>query len=273
MSTPQLPQSALNRLQGSGSGKRLFSGNILPRDLLNLRQQGFKPQGLVFGASVYSLSTWNASYMSMGELTYLTDGYGEAFYNALTRLEEEASALGADGVIDAVPIFTALAGEGLIEVRIFGTAIEHSSNSNFTNQRGKPFVTHLSAAEFCGIYRQGYIPTGLCYGFGNVPSGYSLGAGSWSNMEEPYITQSIYKARNLAMTRAVQWAEANGATGIVGLNLEMDYFTPDSQSGFTWLICTAAGTTIRQVYDAGHSLPKSTFYIPLNDKTKDEIEL
>lgn len=273
MSAPQLPQSALDRLKQSSGGKQIFAGNILPRDLLLLRQQGFKPKGLVFGASVFSISTWNQSYFNMSELSYLTDAHGEAFYNALIRLEDEALAMGADGVIDAVPEFNSREEEGLIEVKIFGTAIEHNSNSNFSNQRGKPFVTHLNASEFCGIYRQGYVPTGICYGFANVPSGYSLGAGSWQNMEEPMITRSVYSVRSLAMDRAVQWAESNGSDGIVGLSLDMRYFRPDPQQGFIWLIGTAFGTTIKRYIAGSLDVPKTEFYYPLNDKSKSDIQI
>jgi len=201
--------------------------------------------------------------MNLAEIQYLVDGYGSGFYNALGRLEAEANALGADGVIGIDLKFESF-GEGILKVTAIGTAIKHQDRSDLKNLREMPFSTTLSAAEFSSLYRQGYCPSGMCFGYANWPSGYRVSIGFQSG-EEPYLTQSIYVARNLATTRAIQYAESHGASGIVSVNLDVGRFTPDPQSGFFWVTATFTGTAIKQISPPTLNL-KTSVAISLADR-------
>jgi uncharacterized protein YbjQ (UPF0145 family) len=90
-----------------------------------------------------------------------------------------------------------------------------------TPERGL-FTSDLSVNEFLLVREAGFRPVGLVLG----SSVYHVGiqVGRWSkNMELETLTQAMYHARELAMTRMEAEAHELGAAGIVGVRLDIEF--------------------------------------------------
>jgi uncharacterized protein YbjQ (UPF0145 family) len=86
----------------------------------------------------------------------------------------------------------------------------------------KLFTSDLSVNEFLLVRQAGFRPVGLVLGTSVYHVG--LQVGRWSkNMELDQLTQAMYHARELAMTRMEAEADVLGADGIVGVRLEIEF--------------------------------------------------
>lgn len=83
------------------------------------------------------------------------------------------------------------------------------------------FTSDLSVNEFLLIRKAGFEPIGLCVGSCIYHVGIQYG--SWSkNQELETLSQAMYHARELAMSRMREEAKQMGADGIVGVRLEIN---------------------------------------------------
>jgi uncharacterized protein YbjQ (UPF0145 family) len=96
-----LPQHARARL-GEMRARKLFTSDFSVNEFLLVREAGFEPLGLVMGVSIYQLVP-QIPQIPQGqpgcELWPMTQGLYHARELAMNRMEEEAEALGADGII------------------------------------------------------------------------------------------------------------------------------------------------------------------------------
>ena len=89
-------------------------------------------------------------------------------------------------------------------------------------ERGGLFTSDLSVNEFLLVREVGFRPVGLVLGSSVYHVG--LQVARWGrNMEMDRLTQAMYHARELAMTRMEAEAHELGADGIVGVRLEIDF--------------------------------------------------
>src|SRR5438477_7349490 len=81
--------------------KKLFTSDLSVSEFVLVREAGFDPLGLVMGTSICQVPTHIPSHKSDRgcELTDTTDVLYHARDRAMTRMEEEADALGADGIV------------------------------------------------------------------------------------------------------------------------------------------------------------------------------
>ena len=96
-----LPLHARERLQDMRA-KRLFTSDLSVSEFLLVKEAGFDPLGLVMGSSIYQI-TPNIPQLAQNvpgcELGDMTRALYHARELAMNRMEEEADALGADGVV------------------------------------------------------------------------------------------------------------------------------------------------------------------------------
>src|SRR3954454_9699218 len=95
------PQHARERLQDMRS-KQLFTSDLSVSEFLLVREAGFDPLGLVMGSSIYQIAPTlpNLPRGQPGcELEDMTRALYHARELAMNRMEEEAEALGADGIV------------------------------------------------------------------------------------------------------------------------------------------------------------------------------
>jgi uncharacterized protein YbjQ (UPF0145 family) len=149
----------------------------------------------------------------------------EARELAMTRMEEEADQLGADGIVGVrLDIGRYEWGEHLAEFIAIGTAVKHREGEMHRAPNGRPFTSDLSGQDFWTLLSSGHRPVGLVMGScvyhvahqGMFASMRQIG----QNVEMPNFTQALYDARELAMERMQKEAEGLEAEGIVGVQLQ-----------------------------------------------------
>ncbi len=90
---------------------------------------------------------------------------------------------------------------------------------------GKPglFTSDLSVNEFLLVKEAGFDPRGLVFGSSIYHIG--LQGRSWSkNRELTKLSQAMYTARELAMSRMESEAKVLGADGVVGVRLDINFY-------------------------------------------------
>src|SRR5271165_1739702 len=104
------------------------------------------------------------------------------------------------------------------------------------------FTSDLSVSEYVLLGEAGFEPLGFVVGSSIYHIG--LQVGRWSqNQELQVVTQAMYNARELAMTRMRAEADHLGADGIVGVQLRMQQYV----WGQDVLEFIATGTAVRAI--------------------------
>jgi uncharacterized protein YbjQ (UPF0145 family) len=97
----QLPAHARERLADMRA-KKLFTSDLSVSEFLLVREAGFDPVGLVMGTSIYQVAP-NLPRLGRNdpgrEITETTNALNAARHLAMNRMEAEAEALGADGIV------------------------------------------------------------------------------------------------------------------------------------------------------------------------------
>ena len=220
---PQDAIARLRRMSGEG-GKPLFTSDLSVSEFVLLEQLGVKPLGLVMGSSIYHVGIQYGNFYQNQELDYLTQAMYHARELAMTRMEEEAAVLGADGIVGVRLNVNAYSwAEAALEFTALGTAIKAREGERYHTAHGKPFTSDLSAQDFYKLFQAGYVPAELVLGNcvyhvahqGFLQALRTVGV----NVELANYTQAIYDARELAMGRMQAEAEAHGAQGVVGMRI------------------------------------------------------
>jgi len=261
-----LPASGRERMQRMKQDieRGFFTSDLSVNEFLLVKEAGFEPLGLVLGSSIYhigmQMGTWNQN-MEMGVLT-------QAMYHArelaMTRMEEEADQLGADGIVGVrLTIGRYDWGADMAEFIAVGTAVKHKAGELHRAPNGRPFTSDLSGQDFSTLLRAGYRPVGLVMGNcvyhvaqrGMMQSLRQVGR----NMEMTNFTQALYEARELAMGRMQSEAEELQSGGLVGVKL--------NQASHGWgshvIEFMAIATAVIPTRD-DHTIEKPTLVLPLN---------
>jgi uncharacterized protein YbjQ (UPF0145 family) len=97
-------------------------------------------------------------------------------------------------------------------------ALERMKGLRGQGHAGGIFTSDFSVNEFLLVRKAGFEPVGLCVGSCIYHVGVQYGA--WSqNQEMAVLSQAMYHARELAMTRMREEAKDMGADGVVGVRL------------------------------------------------------
>src|SRR5580698_11161470 len=167
-SSEGLPVAARQRLtdmRGTAQKRGLFTSDLSINEFLLVREAGFDPVGLVMGSSIYHIGFQFAGYKESRELEVLTQAMYHARELAMTRMEEEADVLGADGIVGVRLEVTRYEwGEHLAEFMAVGTAIKHRAGEHYRTPDNRPFTSDLSGQDFWTLLRAGYRPISLVMG-------------------------------------------------------------------------------------------------------------
>ena len=264
--TAGLPQHAVERLREmsqEGGTRHLFTSDLSINEFLLVTEAGFDPVGLVVGSSIYHIGLQRAQWQQSQELQMLSQAMYHARELAMTRMEEESDALGADGIVGVrLDINRYEWGESLAEFMAIGTAVKARSGSHRT-AAGKPFTSDLSGQDFWTLVQAGYMPVGLVMG-SCVYHVAHQGLGQWfrtvgQNQEMPNFTQALYDAREIAMERMQNEATELKAEGIVGAQIH------ERSHGWGSHVIEffAIGTAVRSLR-ADHSIAKPNLVLSLD---------
>jgi hypothetical protein len=127
------------------------------------------------GASGYS-ETWqcphgfvSAEHRGWGqnyEQPWIEDAWRTGFTSAYQRMLEEATAAGADGVVGVVDTTEPLAGQGVLEFRVQGTAVKVSGGPPPAG--GQPWTTYLAGQRLAKLIEAGYAPVSIAASVASV---------------------------------------------------------------------------------------------------------
>jgi uncharacterized protein YbjQ (UPF0145 family) len=221
-----IPDSGLERIARMKQevARGFFTSDLSVNEFLLVKQSGFEPLGLVLGSSIYHIGFQQAMWNQNQEMGVLTQAMYHARELAMTRMEEEADALGADGVVGVrLDIGRYDWGADLAEFIAVGTAVRHAGGELHRAPNGRPFTSDMSGQDFATLLRAGYRPAGLVMGNcvyhvarqGMLQSLRQIGR----NVEMPNFTQALYEARELAMERMQNEADELQSEGIVGARI------------------------------------------------------
>ena len=257
-----LPAHARERLAGMRQ-HHFFTSDLSVNEFLLVKEAGFQPLGLVVGSSIYHIGQQAVRPGINEEIVPLTQALYNARELAMERMEEEADALGADGIVAVQLTFNVHAwGSNIIEFLAIGTAVKSEAGEGFRAAEGRPFTSDLSGQDFWTLLSAGYRPLGFVMGNCVYYVGSGPAPGSVvQNMELTGPTQAIYDARELAMERMQAEAEALGAAGIVGVVID--------ENNHTWgpsvLEFSAVGTAVVPIRD-DHHIPKPSLVLSVGDR-------
>jgi uncharacterized protein YbjQ (UPF0145 family) len=221
-----IPESGRERIARMKQevARGFFTSDLSVDEFLLVKQSGFEPIGLVLGSSIYHIGFQQAMWNQNQEMNVLTQAMYHARELAMTRMEEEADQLGADGIVGVrLDIGRYEWGADLAEFIAVGTAVKHRGGELHRAPNGRPFTSDLSGQDFAKLLRAGYRPVGLVMGNcvyhvarqGMLASLRQIGR----NVEMPNFTQALYEARELAMERMQTEADELKAGGIVGARI------------------------------------------------------
>ena len=267
-----VPDDAMRRLAQMRPGQptSLFTSDLSVNEFLLVREAGFRPLGLVLGSSIYHVGIQFGRWSQNRELEQLSQAMYHARELAMTRMEAEADALGADGIVGVrLDIEFKEFGSELAEFIAIGTAVKADAppdtGGSWRNRHHQPFTSDLSGQDFWTLIQAGYAPLGMTMGtcvyhiahqrfwqaMGNIGQ----------NVEIPQYTEALYDARELAMSRMQAEAEQLGAEGIVGVQM----LSNSHRWGGHTTEFFAIGTAVRPLR-ADHVIAKPQLVLPLTDR-------
>lgn len=266
-----VPADALGRLQQSRAGQpgAVFTSDLSVNEFLLVREAGFRPLGLVMGSSIFHIGVQVSNWGQNMELTTLSQAMYQARELSMARMDAEAHALGADGVVGVrLHVRPQEWGTGISEFVAIGTAIICDSDQypdvRWRDNQNRPFSSDLSGQDFWTLLQAGYAPVGLVLGTCVYHVAHRSMGQLWRqagrNVEIPQFTQALYDARELAMGRMQAEATALGAEGIVGVALtEQNHVWGQHATEFF-----AVGTAVRPLR-ADHTVAQPQMVVPLTD--------
>ncbi len=127
----------------ANDNKDVFTSDLSTSDFWLLLDKGYMPVGLVLGNSVYSMGVVGGlgsavKGMAKGEVPQITELMYNAREMALGRMKEEASKLGADGVVEVK--LNVIPMGSWMEVTAIGTAIKYVGTKAAGASKGGPTV-------------------------------------------------------------------------------------------------------------------------------------
>jgi uncharacterized protein YbjQ (UPF0145 family) len=270
-STAGVPEHGVERLERMKTAG-FFSSDLSVNEFLLVKAAGFEPLGLVIGSSIYHVGFQVGSWSANQELKVLSQAMYHARELAMTRMEEEADHLGADGIVGVrLDVSRYEWGHHLAEFIAIGTAVRHAGGDLHRAPNGRPFTSDLTGQDFYTLLSAGYRPLGLVMGTCVYHIAHQR-LGRWlsrigRNAEMPNFTQALYDARELAMERMQSEAQALGAEGIVGVQLV------EGSHGWNSHVIEyfAVGTAVMPT-SAEHTVPRPGFVLNLNDPDQSQVK-
>src|SRR5215468_8398588 len=122
-----VPKDAIKRLSElqPGHAGSIFTSDLSVNEFLLVREAGFRPLGLVLGSSIYHVGLQIGRWGKNQELDMLSQAMYHARELAMTRMEAEASQLGADGIVGVrLDVEMKEFGNDIAEFIAVGTAVK-----------------------------------------------------------------------------------------------------------------------------------------------------
>jgi uncharacterized protein YbjQ (UPF0145 family) len=236
--------------QGGGAGGRqVFSSAASGMQLYCHLDVGYRPMRFVMGNVAYALGigrgfTGKLRTMARGEVHEYSQMYNAIRHHALERMRAEASAAGANSVVD-VMVQMVPHSSGALELLLTGTASHHPRTSPGPVRPEQVVTSELTGEEIWNLAALGYAPVQLVMATSVYSLGVAAGIGarfqSMTKGELPQVTKLIYHARENALELLRGEAARLGAERVIGNKLRIVELAP----GLIEIM--AIGTAVRRV--------------------------
>ena len=285
---PTMAAQRLSEIRGADPEQSTFSSDLSPDEAALLRRNGYRPLGLVSGSAMYHVgSVYPPAYGSAranqgntrlfpalnpaayrdGELTTLSGAYNEATRLAVSRMQQEATAIGAFGVVGVrYTMARRVWGLKSIEVRLLGTAVAGPDRPP-----AAPWLSDLSGQEWYALHRAGYDPVGLVYGHCAwlilTTQLDAWTAFSGRNQELAHWSDALRQCRNRANGAVYTMARDLQAVGVVGMHLtrRLEEFRFFVEGEHHILTLHLIGTAVRLRPDAPKTIRATGNVLSLRD--------
>lgn len=266
----EVPASTRARLERERARSLPWTSTLSVSEWALARSVGAEPVGLVMGSSVYHTGWSYLPSWQSGELEAPTRAAHAVRALALERLRQEASLLGAHGVV-AVRLERSDRdwGSDLMEFTAVGTAVRFPRAQAVP----RPFLATVGADDLYRLLQAGWLCVDLCLG---VSVAYLATdwtsmwqAGSWTNTEVDAFTSATYTVRELAMRRLAETARAARADGVIAYDINLSVERVERGGGGQErtdhvLEFVAMGTAVVRADDRQAALPAAV--VPLADR-------
>jgi uncharacterized protein YbjQ (UPF0145 family) len=261
-----IPNQGIDRLRRMRSVEGgFFTSDLSVNEFLMVKEAGFDPLGMVVGSSIYHIGYQVGNWNQNMELQVLSQAMYAARELAMARMEAEADALQADGIVGVrLSVGFYEWGENLAEFIAVGTAVRSRDQpGTLRTVSNKPFTSDLSGQDFWTLIQAGYVPLGLVMGT-CVYHVAHMSLRGWfntvgQNAEMPNFTQATYEARELAVDRMQYEAMQLRSDGIVGTQIqERPYYW-----GAHVIEFFAIGNAVRSLRP-DHEIAKPQLTLPLS---------
>ena len=233
--TEFLSQGTAVHAAGAADSQNPFTTSASGIEMYCHLDAGYHPMKFVMGNVAYALGlgrglTGGLRTMAKGEVHEYSEMYNGIRHLALSRLKEEAAAIGANAVVD-IGVDIRPFGPGTVELLMTGTAARHPRLPE------RPAAAHVVTSELTGeelwnLARIGYAPVdlvmatsvfslGVVGGIGAMFSGLSKG-------EISELTTLVYHARENCIELLRKEATRLGAERVIGANLHIRELRPGS---------------------------------------------
>ncbi|MGH7640103.1 MAG: heavy metal-binding domain-containing protein [Candidatus Dormibacteria bacterium] len=227
-----IPLDAQERIERQLGRGGVWTSDLSVDELAALRGIDYEPVAQVLGSSLYRVGWINTGlaigprYGGMGfpsaygamepvENQGLTRALIEARRRAIHRLELEAQALKADGVVGVrLKISNWDWAQGLSEFTVLGTAVRRRGHAGGEE---RPFTSTLTGQDMSKLVSSGYAPLRLVMGASAQQAMMVFTYAGWYNREIGPFTRALHIAQTAANHRIGLEAGEAGARGVVGV--------------------------------------------------------
>jgi uncharacterized protein YbjQ (UPF0145 family) len=179
------------------------------------------PHGMISGEH----RMWGQNYQQ----TWVERAWNEGFTSAYSRMLEEATALGAHGVVGVLDTVSQLVDAGILEFHIRGTAVKVLDQPASVS---KPWSTFLAGQRLAKVFEAGYVPVSIVASITSMRvwaycmTEYlmeGMGTSLWANSTGPIEIEQIVTARSYArsLVRSSARAQLHG-DALHGADLRLD---------------------------------------------------
>lgn len=200
-----------------------FSTACTGQDLYCQLDSGYLPTQFVIGNVCYAMGVGRGLMGTFrgfagGEVKEFSDMYNHTRHLALSRLEDEARAAGANSVVDITTQILDF-GPGVKEMLMVGTA----SSNPALGEPDRPVTSELTGEELWNLTRMGYAPVRLVLGTSVYALGIAGGIAAFfrgfARGELDNITRLVYEARENCLDLVRVEAEGLGAEMVIGIKI------------------------------------------------------
>ncbi|SEF36431.1 Uncharacterized conserved protein YbjQ, UPF0145 family [Amycolatopsis pretoriensis] len=254
---PPVARARVDRFAASGLRTSLLS---VP-GAVGAEVAGFTPVGEVMGCVVQQVGWTALSQWATEQVQQMAATLREGYATALGRLTEEASALGADGVLDIRFTTTSLDGTAQ-ELVALGTAVRAET----TQRPGRLFTTDLPGQDVGKLMQAGWVPVRVAVGVAargrfdyNMQNQTNFWAG---NLEVDAPTRVVNQVRAAARAEFARAIHDCGADG--GIVSDLRLRTWPVQEVAVVGIASVIGTAIARFHEGPAAPTRALKILPLN---------